>query len=287
MDRPAAPDVLRLSAFAATPDGGNPAGVVLDASALDDDAMLRIAQEVGYAETAFVTASSERDGVVTVSVRYFSPGAEVPFCGHATVATAVVLAERTRASTMRFETSVGAVDMIAKRTDTGAEVSFTSVEPEVRPLAREVLEQLLGLLGLDAVDLDPDLPPREAFAGNWHPVLAVGDRERFDGFGFEPNALSAAMLEHGWSGTVTVLHRLGPAEFFARNLFPVGDILEDPATGSAAAAVGAYLREIARVPADGRFVIRQGDHVGRPSLLRVQVPRSGGIVVTGGAIAID
>ena len=80
-------DVRRYAAFSDDPQGGNPAGVVLDATGLDDAAMLAIAAEVGYSETAFIT---EDRGGGTYRVRYFSPLAEVSFCGHATVATALV-----------------------------------------------------------------------------------------------------------------------------------------------------------------------------------------------------
>jgi PhzF family phenazine biosynthesis protein len=92
------------------------------------------------------------------------------------------------------------------------------------------------------------------------------------------------MREQGWLGTVTVLHALSPVEFEARNLFPVGRITEDPATGSAAASTGAYLREHGFT---GRTIqIRQGMHVGRPSLLTVTIPPYGGITVSGGATRI-
>jgi predicted PhzF superfamily epimerase YddE/YHI9 len=87
-------DVLRYAAFTSDPGGGNPAGVVLDAGGLDGAEMQAIAADVGYSETAFLTAKA---GEVQ-PVRYFSPKAEVPFCGHATVATAVALAERTAAA---------------------------------------------------------------------------------------------------------------------------------------------------------------------------------------------
>ena len=83
---PDAPEVLRYAAFTDDPAGGNPAGVVLDASGLDDAAMQAIAAEIGYSETAFVTG---RDASGDLHVRYFSPEAEVPFCGHATIATGV------------------------------------------------------------------------------------------------------------------------------------------------------------------------------------------------------
>ena len=76
--------ILRYTAFTDDPAGGNPAGVVLDASELTDARMQEIAAELGYSETAFAT--SREDG--GYDVRYFSPEAEVPFCGHATIATA-------------------------------------------------------------------------------------------------------------------------------------------------------------------------------------------------------
>ncbi len=89
------------------------------------------------------------------------------------------------------------------------------------------------------------------------------------------------MRARGWHGTVTVLHAEDPAEIQARNLFPVGRITEDPATGSAAASVGAYLRAQG-YPGD-TVRIHQGAHVGRPSELRVAIPSTGGLVVSGGA----
>src|SRR5690349_2970210 len=89
-------EVLRYTAFTTDPAGGNPAGIVLDAEGLDEAAMLDIAAQVGYSETAFLTAPPTGLGVPgrAFTVRYFSPKDEVPFCGHATIATAIALAER-------------------------------------------------------------------------------------------------------------------------------------------------------------------------------------------------
>lgn len=276
-----APGILHLLAFAAEPGGGNPAGVVLDATALDDAEMLRIAADLGYPETAFVTA---RDGE-RLRVHYFSPEAEVPFCGHATIATAVALAEAEGPGEFVFKTTAGDVRVSAR--DDGGRIAaeFTSVEPVVRDFHDPA--PLLGLLGLNADDLDPRMPLAEAFAGNWHPVVAVRSIERFDAFGYEADALRALMDERGWTGTVTVVHVPGEVAdggvVEARNLFPVGDITEDPATGSAAAALGAYLRDRLGLPAPFHVTVHQGRHIGRPSILEVVVPATGGIHVGGGA----
>jgi PhzF family phenazine biosynthesis protein len=277
-------EILRYTAFAAEPGGGNPAGLVLEAAALSDDDMLAIAREVGYPETAFVVGTTPTG----LRVRYFSPAAEVPFCGHATVALAVALAEREGPGRRVFTTMAGEVALDATTgTDGTVQVAMTSVEPATRDLDAGLLARLFDLLGLTADDVAPGFPVLESFAGNWHPVLVLYDRELFHQFRFAPGALAELKREAGWAGTVTVLHRTGDREYEARNLFPAGRITEDPATGSAAASTGAYLRQVGAAQPGDRVTIRQGRHVGRPSLLLVDVPESGGITVTGSATPIS
>ncbi|MCS5508893.1 PhzF family phenazine biosynthesis protein [Curtobacterium flaccumfaciens pv. flaccumfaciens] len=277
-------EILRYTAFAAEPGGGNPAGLVLDAAGLSDDQMLAIARQVGYPETAFVVGST----ATGPRVRYFSPSAEVPFCGHATVALAVALAERDGTGRRVFTTLAGEVALDAiVGADGAVQVAMTSVEPATRDLDPALLARLFDLLGLEAADIAPGFPVLESFAGNWHPVLVLHDRELFHQFRFAPGPLAELKREAGWAGTVTVLHRTGDREYEARNLFPAGRITEDPATGSAAASTGAYLRQIGAAQPGDRITIRQGRHVGRPSLLLVDVPEAGGITVTGSATPIS
>lgn len=277
-------EILRYTAFAAEPGGGNPAGLVLDAAGLSDDQMLAIARQVGYPETAFVVGST----ATGPRVRYFSPSAEVPFCGHATVALAVALAEREGPGRRVFTTLAGEVTLDATvGADGSVLVAMTSVEPATRDIDPVLLVRLFDLLGLSAADIAPGFPVLESFAGNWHPVLVLHDRELFHQFRFAPGPLAELKREAGWAGTVTVLHRTGDREYEARNLFPAGRITEDPATGSAAASAGAYLRQIGAVQPGDRVTIRQGRHVGRPSLLLVDVPEAGGITVTGSATPIS
>ena len=280
------PGILQLLAFAAEPGGGNPAGVVLDATGLDDVRLQRIAADLGHPETAFVIGREGR----RASVRYFSPGAEVPFCGHATIATAVALADAEGVGPFVFDTPAGTIEVDTRDDDGRTVAGFRSVEPFVDDLEPAVADRLLALLGLGRDDLDDRMPLAQAFAGNLHPVIAVAARERFDAFTFDPAAVRALMDEQGWKGTVIVVHVDGDladgliAE--ARNLFPVGDITEDPATGSAAASLGAYLRERVGLPAPFALTVRQGRHIGRPSVIEVEVPASGGIRVSGTAVPL-
>src|SRR4051812_9026181 len=100
-------DVLRYTAFSDRPEGGNPAGVVLDATGLGDAEMQRIAADVGYSETAFVLGVNGDE----LDVRYFSPLAEVPFCGHATIATGVAWGERNGPGALMLHTRAGDVGL--------------------------------------------------------------------------------------------------------------------------------------------------------------------------------
>jgi PhzF family phenazine biosynthesis protein len=268
-------EILRYAAFTDVPEGGNPAGVVLDASALDDAEMQQIAADVGYSETAFVT-SADGDAL---GVRYFSPLAEVPFCGHATIATGVAWGDRFGPGTLRLTTRAGLVTL---EVEDGVS-ALVSVEPRVEPL--DDLDELLAGLRWSADDLDPSLPPRVAYAGAFHPVIAVSSLARLAELDYDFERVGALMAARDWT-TIQLVHRLGEREFRSRNPFPPGGVVEDPATGAAAAAFGGYLRELGLVDAPVTVVIRQGIELGRPSLLRVDIGERGGIRVSGGAVPI-
>ncbi|WP_329133358.1 PhzF family phenazine biosynthesis protein [Streptomyces sp. NBC_01476] len=277
-------DVLRYVAFATDPAGGNPAGVVLDAAGADDAAMLAVAAEVGFSETAFVVPRPDGE----LDVRYFSPLAEVPFCGHATIATAVAYAERYGVGELAFHTRAGVVRVGTSADGTGlVTAELVSVPPRTAPLDSAGLTALLAALGWSAAELDPALPPRVAYAGAWHPVIAAARRDRLARLDYDMAALGALMSDRGWT-TVDLVHRVSPTVFHARNPFPPGGVVEDPATGAAAAAFGGYLRELGLVPLPATLTVHQGDDMGRPSLLMVTVPEApgSGIAVRGTAVAL-
>ena len=275
-------EVLRYAAFSDSRRGGNPAGVVLDAGGATEAQMQRVAAEVGYSETAFLVP----EGAESVRVRYFSPLAEVPFCGHATIASAVAHAQRHGPGTLRFDTAAGAV---AVRTTVDGDglprATLVSVAPRTVALDDADAAELLAALGWSADDLDVALPPRVAFAGAWHPVLAAATRARLADLDYDFPRLAALMAAREWT-TVALVHRVGPHEWAARDPFPPGGVVEDPATGAAAAAFGGYLRELGLVEPPTSLIIRQGDDLGRPSVITVEIPAQGGIGVSGTAVRI-
>ncbi|MFE3387249.1 PhzF family phenazine biosynthesis protein [Streptomyces anulatus] len=279
-----APEVLRYTAFSADPEGGNPAGIVLDASGLDEEAMLAVAAELGYSESAFLT---ERTGEGAYTIRYFSPKAEVPFCGHATVATALALAERDGPGELVFATAAGPVPVTVVREGGELRATLTSVTPRVEKIAAADLTEALAALDWAAADLDPALPPRIAYAGARHLVLAAATRERLADLDYDFARLEALMHRLDLT-TLQLVWREGPEVFHVRNPFPVGGVVEDPATGAAAAAFGAYARELGLVPDAAVLTLHQGTDMGRPGTLTVEL-RTGDarIRVTGTGARID
>ncbi|MFF8371657.1 PhzF family phenazine biosynthesis protein [Streptomyces lydicus] len=280
-------EVLRYTAFTTDPAGGNPAGVVLDAAALDDARMLALAADVGYSETAFVTAHDH--AARRYRLRYFSPLAEVAFCGHATVATAVALATRAGTGELVFDTPAGEIRVDTTEDGGQLRATLTSVPAHSRPADEATqVAPTLRALRWSAADLDPALPPQVAFAGNDHLVLAVRSREQLAALDYDFDALHDVMRAHGWT-TVHLVHRAAAdrLDFDARDPFPVGGVVEDPATGAAAAAFGGYLRTLGLVTEPVRVHLRQGEDMGRPSDLYVDIrPDDDRIRVTGAAVPL-
>ncbi|WP_199572464.1 PhzF family phenazine biosynthesis protein [Streptomyces murinus] len=278
-------DILRYVAFSSDPLGGNPAGVVLDAAGVDEATMAATAAEIGYSETAFTVARP--DG--SLDIRYFSPQAEVPFCGHATIATAVAHASRHGVGRLLLHTGAGPVPVTTSTAQDGSvTATLVSVEPRTTDLSDADLAELLAALRWSAADLDPALPPQVAYAGAWHPVIATADRARLADLDYDMPELNALMARRGWT-TIALVYRESETVFHARNPFPPGGVVEDPATGAAAAAFGGYLRGNGLVAPPTVLTIHQGVDMGRPSLLTVGIPvdPSSGIEVTGTAVPLS
>ncbi|MDP9845945.1 PhzF family phenazine biosynthesis protein [Streptosporangium lutulentum] len=273
-------NILRYTAFTHEPEGGNPAGIVLDAGELSDAEMLAVAAEVGYSETAFVTRR-EDDGRA-FRVRYFAPSAEVDFCGHATIATSVVLAERLGTGRLVFDTNAGEIVVNTEIADDTILATLTSVPTHSRPVGEEALAEALTALGWSHADLDPAFPPHVAFGGVEHLMLAAASRKRLSDLHYDFDGLRSVMTRNGWT-TVNLFWRENDERFHSRNPFPVGGVVEDPATGAAAAAFGGYLRVLGT--GSSEFTIIQGVDMGRPSTLKVSIGSPDGRTrVSGGAV---
>lgn len=270
-----------LSAFTTDPKGGNPAGVWIGDALPDPETMQRIAAEVGFSETAFVAPSTGFER----TIRYYSPEVEVPFCGHASIATGVALGELTGDGTYTLATAVGAVPVEVKLKNGQHQASLTSVEPSHAPASETLVAEALSALRWQPEQLDLSIPPARAYAGAWHLILAVSQADRLANLDYDFERLKALMLQNSLL-TLQLIWREKSDVFHSRNPFPVGGVVEDPATGAAAAALGGYLRDAQLISIPNQIVIRQGETMGRPSRLIVHIPTEGGIVVSGTAVRI-
>jgi PhzF family phenazine biosynthesis protein len=161
--------------------------------------------------------------------------------------------------------------------------SLTSVPPRTTPPPEALVNEAVAALGWRCEELDPALPPALAYAGAWHLVLAAATLDRLQVLDYDFERLKALMQAHELT-TLQLVWRESPHLFHARNPFPVGGVVEDPATGSSAAALGGYLRSAGLITAPATLRIRQGEAMGRPSRIAVEVPAEGGIVVSGEAV---
>ena len=247
--------------------------------------MQRVAADICYSETAFL--APVQGCPRGYRVRYFSPLVEVPFCGHATIAAAIALAGRVGVGRFEFFTEAGSVPVDVAYDDSGHLLAtLRSPSPTVDPVEDVLLSDVLAALDWRASDLDPALPPARASAGAPHLVLAVRHRARLAAREYDFERLRSIMLEAALV-TLHLVWREDALHYHARAPFPVGGVVEDPATGAAAAAFGAYLRNLGVVVAPCTITITQGVDMGRPSTLLVQlVPFQRSVRVSGHAVPI-
>jgi PhzF family phenazine biosynthesis protein len=258
--------VLRLAAFSDGGKGGNPAGVVVGDTLPSESEMQSIAEEVGYSETVF--AAPQDDGW---RVRFFSPEEEVAFCGHATIALGSVLAEREGQRLFQLNLNSGRISV---ETNGDGSVTLTSPPTHSAGAAPDLLKAALDLFDLTVTDLDPALPPVLANAGNNHLILALSDRLTLSEMSYDLDKGARLMRQYDLT-TISLLWAETPRRFHSRNAFAIGGVIEDPATGAAAAALSGYLRDIGW-PHDGEIDIVQGEDMGARSLLKASISAAQG-----------
>jgi len=261
--------VQRIAAFSNGDTGGNPAGVVIADQLPAAHDMQRIAREVGFSETAFAARAGDR-----WRVRYFSPEAEVPFCGHATIALGAALATREGDGVFALQLDAGEISVEGRRD--GARVAAALQSPPTRsgPASPDQIAAALDLFGWAASDVDERIAPACAHAGADHFVLMLKDRATLAAMRYDFARGQALMREQGWV-TILLGHAETPQRFHTRNPFAYGGVYEDPATGASTAALAGHLRDIGW-PHGGRIDVHQGDDMGVPSRLRAEITASPG-----------
>ena len=254
-----------VDVFTPVPFAGNQLCVVPDPPAdLDAATMQALAQEIGLSETTFVTGV--RNG--GYDVRIFTPDAELPFAGHPTLGTAFTLASEDRVGAHVVQTS--AAGDVSVEVDVAAQFAWMQQLPPVfgDPFAdRAAVARAAGLKPEDLID---GLPIVSGSTGLAHLMVPVRDeaavrRALRDDAGCT-SICAATATESRYLFTVR-----GDGDVMARLFDRGANIGEDPATGSAAGPLGAYLATHGLAGMPGRVVIAQGEMIGRPSFLHVVV----------------
>ena len=262
----------RIAAFSSGRTGGNPAGVVIQDHLPTPEEMQALARDIGYSETVFAAPMGDQ-----WQVRYYSPEAEVAFCGHATIALGVALGEKYQAGKFNLNLSQGSISVSATETPNGWTAELKSPETWSKPLDNILLEQLKSLFGLTDEQLDPRLPATLGFAGNQHAILALRNRADLKSMSYNFDRGRALMQEHDLT-TISLLYVESDTVIVSRNAFAIGGVVEDSATGAAAAALGGALVDLdwSSLQGGGTFQIRQGEDMGEPSILNVTVSGKSG-----------
>jgi trans-2,3-dihydro-3-hydroxyanthranilate isomerase len=256
-----------VDVFTPRPLAGNQLCVVPETSELDDAEMQAIAKEIGFSETTFVTeAAGDR-----YAMRIFTPGQELPFAGHPTLGTAFVLVSEGRVSTPA--TQVIAAGEIPVEVEVEANTAWmTQLPAEFGPIFPD-RDLIASAIGLTTADLHPGRPVQTVSTGLPTTIVPVREldilRRATRNEHLVGDAIRATrgedlyLFAHAAEG---VTARMFDSEF---------GIGEDPATGSAAGPLGAYLAEYGDLGETASITIRQGEHVERPSELHVEVDREG------------
>jgi trans-2,3-dihydro-3-hydroxyanthranilate isomerase len=248
--------------FTDTPLTGNQLAVFTDARGLDDEQMQALAREMNYSESTFVLPA---EGEGTVRMRIFTPTVELPFAGHPTLGTAVVLAAPLQLDEIRLETGAGVVPVALERD--GSRIVFgrmTQPVPTFEPFG-EREAKLLAALGVERSEL-----PVEVYDnGIRHVYVALGSEDEVAAL--RPNVAELAELD----AVVGVNCFAGSGSQWKTRMFaPGGGVAEDPATGSAAGPLAVHLARHGRIAFGDEIEITQGVELRRPSKLYARVDGS-------------
>lgn len=287
-----------VDVFAARPLSGNPVALVPDADELSDDQMRAIAREFNQSETTFILRPSVPGAAY--QLRSFTPiGAEVGGAGHNVLGAWLWLAEAGRLPRAggAFVQQIGA-DLLAVevgRADDGrALVSLDQSAPRFGACVEDRATLALGL-GLDESDLTAATPAQVVSTGAGHLLVEIASWRAVDRIAPHASRLAEVLFEVDGEGCYvysTQTPEAVEATAYARFFNPTMGIWEDPATGTAAGPLAAFLVAAGRAAPNSTLAIEQGHALGRPSRIDVsvhddQIRVSGsGVVVASGTLKI-
>lgn len=268
--------VAFFDVFAERPLAGNGLAVVDDADALSDEVMLAFAKETRLSETTFVQ-SAEAEGA-DYRNRIWTPGEELGFAGHPSLGTAVAVA-RWRGqdeASITQQTGAGLQPIEVRDEGEAWRASMLQDEAEFGPELDRA--EAMAALGLDAADAHPNLAPQMVSTGLFHAIAPIADAASLGRIVPDYPAIDALIGPHGGVVLYAAAVDPGARSARARSFSRIVELGEDPATGSAAGPLCAYLDRHAGCSA---LTIAQGEEMGRPSVLETEMDKGGRVRVSG------
>ncbi len=259
-------EVVVVDAFTREPFAGNPCAVVLDANGLNDTLMRHIAREMNLPETVFVFPSHQAQ----FRLRFFTLINELPMAGHPTIAATHALREAGRiaadATQTSYEVRAGvlsvAIDPHRQR------YTMTQFKPEF--LRKYDRDAIASALGIEPAAISSAPMPQTVSTGTPMLVVPLRSAATLDSLKPDHHALYDLTDRDYFGVHVFAPNEGGTHAFIARHFGPVGDILEDPVTGSASGCLAAFAWHYDMI-GDSTFTISQGSHVGRPGTVYASV----------------
>jgi trans-2,3-dihydro-3-hydroxyanthranilate isomerase len=265
-----------LDVFTNTRFEGNPLAVITDGDGLSDDMMQAIAREMNLSETVFVQKPTEDNALARL--RIFTTREELRLAGHPVVGTWFLLAElgvvpaQEGGVHVTQQTGAGLLPVEIRFKDGRPQrVTMTQTEATFRPI-KVNKKALAAALGLAAKDLDPKLEPEYVSTGIFNLMVPLRNRAALGRIQMNLSELHQLLGKNGAIAYCFVCGSDGKA--FSRGMCP-WEVYEDPATGSAAGSLGAYLVKHGRLSAAHTLSILQGEEMGRPSHIEVEVTQKG------------
>ncbi len=254
--------VEKISAFSYKNEGGNPAGVLFNNEMLSDEEMLKIAKDVNYSETAFLVKQDD-----SFRIRYFSPETEIAFCGHATIASGYSIGEKFGLGKYELILNDGTIEIEVSKNNGESFTSISSMKTDSKDVDEKYINSIIEAFSFNKEDLNSKYPIKVAFSGNNHLIIFLKDKEKLQEMKYDFSRVKVLMEKENIV-TISILWEENENLYHSRNAFAYGGVIEDPATGSAAIALGEYLRNMG-FKESGKIEILQGFDMKQPSQLFV------------------
>lgn len=284
--------IYRYDAFSNVPNKGNPAGVVFKADTLSETKMQAIAKVIGFNETAFILNSEIAD----IRVRFFTPGHEMNFCGHGTIATIVALKAKgflEDKKTLSIETKAGILPIKINYNELGEIVISSKLAPAEFSSFNGDVDALAEAMGIEKADIDDKLPIMYGSAGIWTLLVPIKELETFKKMKPTNGAFPEILTERPRASVHPFcLETFDPkAQMHGRHFSsPFSGTKEDAVTGTASGLMAAYYAKYIKASEHIAIDIEQGQEIGKDGRVRLEVNYKDGnyeIEMSGTAIYVS